>query len=94
MKKICNYDNSKVFEMFNDNLYIPADETGKNTHTYIDSEKIYKVIDYLGNENIEASSTSVHLEKADYTLSISEIYMKFYKLLQEGYLFKGVEKNG
>ena len=94
MKEKCNYDNTKVFEMFDDNLYIPADKTGKNTHTYIDSEKTYEVVDYLGNKNIETSLSSVHLEKADYTLSISEFYIKFYKLLQEGYLFKGVMKNG
>lgn len=94
MKEKCNYDNAKVFELFNDNLYIPADKTGKNTHTYIDSEKTYEIIDYLGNKNNETSLSSVHLEKADYTLSISEFYIKFYKLLQEGYLFKGVEKNG
>ena len=40
MKRKCNYDNSKVFEMFDDELYIPAEETGKNTHTYIDTPQI------------------------------------------------------
>lgn len=94
MKEKCNYDNGQVFKMFDDELYIPDDKTGKNSHIYIDSKKTYEVTDYLGNKNVETSLSSVHLEKADYTLSISEFYVKFYKLLQEGYLFKGGFKHG
>ena len=46
MKRVCNNDYKKVFDMFNDELYIPAEETGKNTHTYIDEEMKIQSIDY------------------------------------------------
>ena len=79
--------------MFDDELYIPADETGKNTHTYIDEEMKIHSIDYQGNkENIYIPS-SIHLGKCEFTLSISKQYSKFLKDFKEGYLFtsrKGV----
>lgn len=93
MKEKCNNDVNKVFEMFSNNMVIPKDKTGKNTHTYIDSEKTYYIVDYQGNEELVNSKSSIHLEEVEYSLSISDFYMRFYLLLQEGYLFKGVDKN-
>ena len=84
--------NSKVFDMFTDNLVIPADKTGKSTHTYIDSEKEYSITDYLGKTITVNAKTSVHLEEVEYSLSISDLYMRFFKLAQNGFLLKGVIK--
>ena len=84
--------NSKVFDMFTDDLVIPADKTGKSTHTYIDSEKEYSVTDYLGKTMIVNAKTGVHLEEVEYSLSISDLYMRFFKLAQNGFLLKGVIK--
>ena len=89
MERICNNDYMKVFENFTDDLYIPSNETGKSTHTYIDNEFNGVIIDYTGKELQVNSRSSIHLEPCDFTLSISEQYTKFLKNLKEGYLYKG-----
>lgn len=88
MKRVCNNDYRKVFDMFNDELYIPADETGKNTHTYIDEEMRIQSIDYQGNVEDIYIPSCIHLGKCEFTLSISKQYGKFLKDFREGYLFK------
>ena len=88
MNKICDNDYKKMFDMFDDELYIPADKTGKNTHTYIDDEMKIQSIDFQGNkENIYIPS-SIHLGKCEFTLSISKQYNKFLTDFKDGYLFK------
>ena len=85
----CNGDNTKVFEMFTDDLKIPKENTGKNTHTYIDTEITENITDYQGNVEVVTSLSGVHLEQAEYSLSISDYFIKFYKMLQSGYTLKG-----
>lgn len=85
-----NSDHTKVFKMFDDHLKIPKEETGKNTHTYIDLEKEYTIIDYQGNIKIVKSLSSIHLEETEFNLSISDFYIKFYTMLQQGQVWKGV----
>lgn len=91
MKKVCNNDNTKVFDMFNDDLYIPADETGKMTHTYIDKEQRFIIQDYKGGECEVITRSGVHLEKCDFTLSIARQYHEFIENLKKGYLYVGVD---
>lgn len=89
MLKACNNNIDKVFEMFNDNLYIPPEYTGKNTHTYIDTEMTETITDYQGHTETVYSPSSVHLSECDFTLSISRQYNKFLCMLRDGYLFVG-----
>lgn len=89
MLKKSNNDNTKVFEMFDDSLKIPKEETGKNTHTYIDTEKEYTITDYQGNTETVKSLSSIHLEETEFNLSISDFYIKFYMMLQQGQVWKG-----
>lgn len=89
MKNYNNNDYEKVFDFFNDDMIIPKEYTGKNTHTYIDEEKTYSITDYLGNTEIVNSKSGIHLESAEYNLSISDFYIDFYKNLQKGQIFKG-----
>ena len=89
MMKKCNNDNTKVFEMFDNSLKIPKEETGKNTHTYIDKEKEYEIIDYQGHKELVKSLSGIHLEETEFNLSISDFYIKFYTMLQQGQLWKG-----
>lgn len=92
MKEQAGGDNLKVFEMFNDELYIPSDRTGKNTHTYIDKEIKLRVTDFKGISCDVTTRGGVHLEPCDFTLSIAKQYGAFLLALKQGYLFKGVEK--
>lgn len=84
-------DNTEVFERFNDEMYIPAHYTGKMTHTYIDDRYEFSIIDYRGVEADITVESSVHLEKADFTLSISRHYIEFIKNLMNGYVYRGLD---
>lgn len=72
-----------VFEGFNDELCIPAEFTGKNTHTYIDTEQHGIITDYLGITAEYHELSSVHLAPADYSLSISQEYANYIKGVKE-----------
>ena len=89
MKKSCDYNNTEVFDMFTDDLSIPPDETGKNTHTYIDSKHTITVTDYLGNIDAVTTLSGIHLEETGFTLSVSERLLKFLEDLKNGYLYMG-----
>lgn len=77
---------------FNNNLYIPAERTGKNTHTYIDNSMIYEVVDYQGNALEVESPSSIHLEPCEFTLSMSDKYITFLENYINGYVYRGVSE--
>ena len=91
MVNICDGEPEKVFNIFNDDLYIPADKTGKMTHTYIDSEKEMFIVDYDGVEERVLTLSGIHLEQCDFTLSISEQYNQFLRAISNGYIFTGMK---
>lgn len=84
-------DNLEVFNMFNDELYIPSTDTGKNTHTYIDEESEMIITDYLGVTTPVKSLSGIHLEPTDFTLSISKQYGEFIRMMMNGYIFGGIK---
>ena len=57
------------FDAFNMNMTIPADRTGKLTHTYIDTPLREAVMDYQGHTTVVESKTAVHLEPAAYAIN-------------------------
>ena len=89
MLKQCHGNTKQVFDMFNDELYIPADETGKNTHTYIDDTNEFQVTDFQGHKTHVITRSGIHLSKADFTLSVSKEYGKFLYNLRTGILYLG-----
>lgn len=91
LMRICKGDYMKVFEYFTDDLYIPENETGKNTHTYIDTPMVANITDYQNNTCEVSALSSVHLSPCEFTLSISKQYNKFLIDLKNGYLFTGVK---
>lgn len=93
MKRVCNNDVQKVFEMFNDELYIPSNETGKHTHTYIDNTYELDVTDFNGVTYHVVTNSGVHLSECEFTLSLSKQYAKFIEDFRNGYIFKGVTAN-
>ena len=75
-----------LFDLFDEDLYIPKEyvhngvilsATGKNIHTYIDTPQDGVIVDYLGNKGEYHELSSVHMESADYTLSISDVYLNY-----------------
>lgn len=91
MVNICGGDTEQVFNIFNDDLYIPANKTGKMTHTYIDTEKEMFVLDYDGVQERVLTLSGIHLEPCDFTLSISEQYNQFLRAISSGYIFTGMK---
>ena len=89
--KQANETGADVMDLFNNEMYIPPEWTSKSTHTYIDCSYSFDDVDYLGNEVHIETLSGIHLEKTDYTLSISKQYIKFLNNLLNGYLFTGVE---
>ena len=67
----------KIFEFFNEGLFIPKEHTGKNIHTYIDEEYEGYVEDYLGNVGYYKELSSVHLEDAEYDLSLASTFKDY-----------------
>ena len=91
LKEKADNDHLKVFENFNNDMYVPADRTGKMTHTYIDEETVYNCKDYKGHTTWVNPLTGVHLESCDFTLSIAREYQEFLQNLSTGYIYNGVE---
>ena len=70
------------FDIFNDSMYIPKGKCGKLIHTYCDFEINGVLKDYLGNEMEYHEDSFIHLENADYSLSITQQYEDFIKGVQ------------
>lgn len=71
------YGNDGIFDAFTDALYIPPYYSGKNTHTYIDDVAKGVMTDYNGVQADFEELSGVHLEKADYSLSMSVAYLDY-----------------
>lgn len=89
MLELCDNDHTKVFDLFNNQLYIPSSKTGKLTHTYIDHNQTTNVTDYLGTSTTVYNVSSVHLSKCEFTLSMSNGYLDYLEQLQSGSFYQG-----
>ncbi len=67
----------EAFSTFADGLYIPAGQTGKLTHTYIDEEMRGLLTDYTGRAAEYHERSGIHLSGADYSLSLSVDYLNY-----------------
>ena len=73
----------KPFLFFNDGMFVDCNHTGKMTHTYIDREIENVITDYLGNTAYYHEKSFIHLEKTDYLLSLSDMYIKYFTGVQK-----------
>ena len=78
--------NNDPFERFCDSLRVPAANTGKLTHTYIDEEIKGTVTDCYGKNGSYYEKSFIHLEPAEYNLSLSGEYVRFLQQMREGYI--------
>lgn len=74
---IKKYGKYGAFKAFTNDLYIPPDYTGKNTHTYIDDKKTKIITDYFGVSEEVTEYSYIHLAKCDFTLSLSQDYIYY-----------------
>ena len=72
-----NTSRNDPFTRFCDDLFVPGEFTGKMTHTYIDDEIKGYVTDYRRKRARYHELSCIHMENADYSLSISEEYLSF-----------------
>ena len=73
----------KIFDNFDDDLKVPAPYSGKMTHTYIDTEKRGVLVDWKGIECEYCELSAVHLENADYKMSLADNYIEYLKGVQQ-----------
>lgn len=71
------------FDMFDNALTIPAGAAGKLTHSYLDSEIHGTLRDYTGTSREVYERSCVHLEPAEYNLSITAQYIDYLKGYRE-----------
>ena len=72
-----------MFDLFEEGLYIPKEYTGKMTHTYIDYPQDGIIEDYNGVKGEYHELSSVHLEPADYSMSIALEYLQYLMGIRE-----------
>jgi hypothetical protein len=80
---IKKYGRIGVFEHFNHNLLVPAEESGKATAYYTDFEFEGAAVDYLGNEFHYSEMSCVSLVNSDYSLSRAQKYIDYLEGLME-----------
>ena len=76
---------TSIFDLFNDELYVSGEATGKLLHTYIDDMKDLYVKDYLGISDHIISLSSIHLEPTSYSLSLADKYKRYLDMIHEEY---------
>lgn len=77
IQKESNKHKIDVFDFFDNYMYVPTNETYKNTHTYIDTEYICFITDYTGNRKKVMCKSGVHLSPCDFTLNLSDMYLDY-----------------
>lgn len=74
---------SDPFNVFKNGLHVPPGKTGKMTHTYIDDDIFGELTDYQGHTAAYHEKSFVHLENTDYTMGISEEFIKYCTMVKE-----------
>lgn len=80
---IIEQSHDRPFEYFNNNMSIPAEYTGKLTHTYIDNELRGICVDYLGNTGEYYEKSAVHLSESPYKMGMTQELLDYISNIQE-----------
>ena len=84
--------NEEILKNFDDDLSIPAEETGKMVHTYIDHEYVFSIKDYNGVEENVIAKSGVYLEQETFNLGMTQEYIDFIDKLENGYVYLGQKR--
>lgn len=85
LKAKCNNDTDKMFEMFDDMLYIPKESCSKNILAYNDEPFTLSIVDYLGNIGVVSEKSSVNVSPNSFDMTMAEQFKIF---LQGGYSYQ------
>ncbi len=80
-----HYD-GKLWEEFKDGLYIPPDETGKMTHTYINDELHTILTDYNGKTAEIHEKSYIHLKNCEYNLGMADEFTRYLLEIKQSYI--------
>lgn len=69
--------NVPLFEMFNPEMAIPSDSSGRLTHTYCDYPCSGSLVDYMGTVGEYHEKSFIHMEESSYEMTISDAYDDF-----------------
>lgn len=81
------YGVNGAFDKFNFEMKIPAEYSGRTTHSYIDSHYRGIVTDYNGVQFSYDELSAIHLEKATFEISLSAEYEEFLKRFGKGIIY-------
>lgn len=77
-----------AMEAFVDGLTVPAEKSGRLTHTYSEGTAKNLITDYMGNTCRMEQHGFIHLEPSPYVLTVSDDYTRFVQKVAEGRLFE------
>ena len=69
--------NKSPFELFNPEMAIPSDSSGRLTHTYCDYPCSGSLVDYMGTVGEYYEKSFIHMEESSYEMTISDAYEDF-----------------
>lgn len=79
----------EMFERFDAGFTIPANKSGKISHTYIDDPKSAYITDYQGNTALVNTLSGIYLEDSEFTLSSTRKYLSLVENMKDGYFYLG-----
>ena len=69
--------------LFNINLVVPKEYSGRNVLTYIDEEMHGTITDYLGNDFEYDELSSIHMESTEYSLNPVDAFINYLFTIRE-----------
>ena len=85
IKELAKTKNMTFFDVFDDELFVDGEHSGKLLHSYLDDYQEFDVTDYLGKKMHIVTFSGVHLEPSSYSLSLPELYKKYINHIRQKY---------
>lgn len=73
---------TKPFDFFSDGMFVPPENTGKMTRTYIDDEVTTQLTDYYGNSCTVYCPSGVHLEPCSFEMTLNNKFVDLFHAIQ------------
>lgn len=82
-----NSNRTTPFDIFEEDMTVPSDYTGKLTHNYIDRHMEGDIVDYLGNKYHYHELSGVYMEPATFTMSLTEEFVAYMYMARDEMLY-------